>query len=361
MGNLSAVIMAGGSGKRFWPLSRKRMPKQFLSFFESKSLIEVTIDRMAKIVGVQNVFIVMGKSQIPMFQEIVPSFPFENLIAEPCARDTAAAIGYSAVVISKMRPGSTIITAPADHLIDEDGSFQNIIKTGAKLAKDTGCLLTIGIKPSHPATGYGYIEIGEKISGKDSINAFEVRSFREKPPERIAESYLKSGSFFWNGGIFIWQPSVILEEISKHLPEMHKKLMDIRLALNTDDWYMHAEQIFPEIERISIDFGVLEKSKNILMIKGDFFWDDIGSWTSFGSYLKKDENNNGVKGLFIAEDANNCLVVSDSEKLTALSGVQDLIIVNTKDVTLVCNRNDDQGVKKLVEKLAKSEDMNRFL
>lgn len=361
MDNLSAVIMAGGSGKRFWPLSRQKMPKQFLSFFESKSLIEVTIDRMAKIVGMENVFIVMGESQIPIFQEIMPNFSTENLIAEPCARDTAAAIGYSAVVISKMRPGSTIITAPADHLIDDDDSFQNIIKTGAKLAKNTGCLLTIGIKPSYPATGYGYLEIGEKISGEDSINAFEVKSFREKPPERTAESYLKSGNFFWNGGIFIWQPSVILEEISKHLPMMHKKLMDIRLALNTADWYMHAKQIFPQIEKISIDFGVLEKSKNILMIKGDFFWDDIGSWTSFGSYLKKDENGNGVKGLYVAEDTNNCLIVSDSEKLTALSGVHNLIIVNTKDVTLVCDRNDDQGVKKLVEKLSESSEMSRFL
>ncbi len=361
MSNLSGVIMAGGSGKRFWPLSRQKMPKQFLSFFESKSLIEVTIERMAKIVGSENVFIVMGKSQIPIFQKIVPSFPDKNLIPEPCARDTAAAIGYSAVVISKLRPGSTIITAPADHLIDDGESFQNIIKTSAKLAKNTGCLLTIGIKPTYPATGYGYIEKGEKISGEDSINAFEVKSFREKPPEKIADSYLRTGKFFWNGGIFIWQPSVILEEISNYLPELHKKLMDIRLALNYENWYKHAEEVFPKIPKISIDFGVLEKSKNILMVKGDFFWDDIGSWTSFGSYLKKDKDNNGVKGLFVAENSNNCLVVSDSEKLTALSGVQNLIIVNTKDVTLVCDRNDDQGVKKLVEKLAKSEKMKHFL
>ena len=356
-----ALIMAGGSGTRFWPESRQSFPKQFLSFFKSQSLIQMTVSRMEDIVGRENVFVILGQRHIRLFKEQNPDFPVDNIIPEPCGRDTSAAIGLAAVVISRLRPGSTMMVCPADHMIDDLPAFRKIMQQGAKIAEQTGCLITIGIPPAFPSSAYGYIEAGEKISSRGGVDASEVKRFREKPDQMTAKSYISKGNYFWNAGIFIWQTGTILEEISTHLPELYDVLTEIGSAFDSDNVAETIERVFPTAPRISIDFGVMEKSKRILTIKGDFFWDDLGSWTAYAGYIDKDKQGNSARGLYIAENSENCIIISDKKHMIALSGVRDLIIIHTNDVTLVCDRKDDQGIKKLVNRLKEDENFAEYI
>jgi len=353
--------MAGGSGTRFWPESRNSFPKQFLPFFENKSLIQMTVERMGDIVGKENVFIIMGKKHVPLFIKQVPDFPEENLILEPCARDTAAAVGLAAMVISLMRPGSVMIVAPADHLIDEIEKYRSVLENGCRIAKRSGCLLTIGIKPREASSAYGYIDAGEKISGTDGVDAFEVRAFKEKPDKITAMEYLRQDNYFWNSGIFIWETSSILEEISTHIPEMYGLLTEIAASFNSGHSLDVVEELFPQLPKTSIDYGVLEKSTRILTMKGDFYWDDLGSWNAYAGYLEKDTSNNSAQGNYIAEDCHGNIIISDSDNLVALSGVKDLIVVRSDDVTMVCDKKDDQAIKRLVNSLKNSDKFSKFI
>lgn len=360
MSNNVAVIMAGGSGTRFWPSSRTDSPKQFLSFFKGKSLIQMTIDRMTGIVGSENVFIVIGEKYINLIREHIPDFPEKNLIFEPCARDTAAAIGLAAVSVARLRPGSVMTITPSDHVIDNEENFKKIILNGSKIAKDTDCLLTIGIKPDHASTAYGYIEAGEKITNKGGVDANEVKAFKEKPSKEVAQEYMDSGNYFWNSGIFIWKASTILEEISYHLPEHYGILSEINASNDMKEFSSTINKLFPSMKKISIDYGVLEKSKKILTIMGDFFWDDLGSWNAFARYLNKDDNDNAYKGNVLTVDTNNSLVINNDSGIVAVSGLDDVIVVRTEDAVLVCNRNDDQSVKKVVEMLKNIDKFRKF-
>lgn len=356
-----ALIMAGGSGTRFWPRSRTGFPKQFLAFFKAKSLIQMTVERMSAIVGLENVFVILGKKHVRLFLEQNPGFPVDNVIPEPCGRDTAAAIGLAAVVISHLRPGSVMIVCPADHMIDDLPAFGSIMEHGARIADKTDCLITIGIPPAFPSSAYGYIEAGEKISNQGNVDAFEVKRFREKPDTATAKGYISKGNFFWNAGIFIWQTSTILQELSRHLPELYSLLAEIQNALGGEDPGATIDAVFPQAPKISIDYGVMEKSRNILTIRGDFFWDDLGSWTAYAGYMEKDASGNMADGLYMVENTSGCIIIGDKDHLTALSGVKDLIVVHTADVTLVCNRHDDQGIKALVNRLQEDERLSRFI
>lgn len=321
----------------------------------------MTVERMANICSRDNVFIILGARYADLVLDQIPNFPRENLIFEPCARDTAAAIGLGAVIVSKRRPGSTMVVAPADHLIDEEDKFRTIVENGFSIARKTDCLLTIGIPPREPSSAYGYIEAGETISAVGNVEAWEVRGFKEKPDTQTARTYLEKGNFLWNSGIFIWRTNTILQEISHHLPQVHEMLSEIRASLGTAQAAQVLETVFPMIQKISIDYGVLEKSKDILTLKGDFFWDDLGSWNAFANYLKQDKSGNRITGKALVESSHDCLVIGDEESLVATYGVRDLIIVRARDAVLVCDRNDDQAVKKLVEKMKSMDNLKGFV
>jgi len=310
---------------------------------------------MVALVGIENVFVILRQKQICLFKEQNPDFPVDNIIPEPCARDTAAAIGLASVVISRLRPGATMMVCPADHMIDDIPAFSRIMQQGSKIADRTGCLITIGIPPASPSSAYGYIEAGETISSQGGVDASEVKRFREKPDPATAKGYISRGNFFWNAGIFIWQTGTILEEISRHLPELYAILAEINSAFDTDRVADTIERVFPQAPRISIDYGVLERSRRILTIKGDFFWDDLGSWTAYAGYIRKDKSGNSARGLYIMENSEDCIIISDKKHLVALSGVRDLIVIHTADVTMVCNRHNDQGIKNLVNTLKNDE------
>lgn len=358
----AAVIMVGGSGTRFWPYSRKRFPKQYLPLFEGKSLFQLTVQRLSGLMPMENIFIVTNQSQLQHIKNQVPDIVDGNIILEPQGRNTAPAIGLAALAVSKKMPGAVMVVCPADHLIKDEQLFHKEITGAARLARQTGCLLTIGIKPDKPNTGYGYIEAGEKIASYGTDTAYEVCSFCEKPDLNTAERYLEAGNYWWNSGIFVWQTTVILEELSTHCPAIYLPLMELGDSYQTDIWQEELNKIFPELPAVSIDYGLLEKSKNILTIQGSFDWDDMGSWNAFSRYLEEDNEGNRASGNVLPyKSSSNIVVTGSNSTLCALSGVHNLIIVQTDDVLMICDRRDDQAVKELVGRLSEMEDGENYI
>jgi mannose-1-phosphate guanylyltransferase len=356
-----AVIMAGGKGTRFWPKSRERMPKHLLDIVSEKTIIQETIDRIVPLVPVDNILIVTGHSHADALAKQLPQIPEKNIIIEPVGRNTAPCIGLAALHIKRKSPDDVMVVLPADHLITDAPRFRHLLSSAAEVAAQSDFLLTIGIKPTYPETGYGYLEQGilkATIKGED---IYEVKSIREKPDLEQAKVFLEKGGFYWNSGMFLWRADTILRAIKKWLPDIHKGLLRIEGAIGTDKEKESVEHVYRMISSISIDYGVMEKADNVLLVKGDFGWSDMGSWDALWEVLEKDEHGNTSRGkaLFIGVDAKNSLIQS-SRKLVALVGVEDLIVVETEDSLLICKRGCSQDVKKVVEILEHKE-MKEFL
>jgi mannose-1-phosphate guanylyltransferase len=347
-----AVIMAGGKGARFWPRSREKMPKHLLDILSERTMIRETVDRIRPLIPAERTLIVTGKSHAAELIRQLPEIPPENILIEPVGRNTAPCIGLAALHILKRVPDAVMLVLPSDHRIGDEATFLRILQAAAGAALQGDPLVTIGIRPTGPETGYGYIEQGEHFSTSGADEIYRVRTIREKPPREQAESFLAQGGFSWNSGMFVWKASTIIEAIGQFLPDLQDGLIQIREAIGTDREEEVVGAIYAGQRAVSIDYGVMEKAKDVLVIPGAFDWSDLGSWDALWEVSEKDENGNAARGVFIGIDAADSLIHSPG-KLVALVGVKDLLVVETKDALLICRRGRSQDVRKIVETLEK--------
>lgn len=345
MRKIYGVIMAGGGGTRFWPLSRKKLPKQLLNLSGNGLMINETIERMANFINRENIFIVTTKEQADKMNELVDE-GINNILVEPSARNTAACIGYAAMEIVKKHGDGVMCILPSDHHIKDEEEFTRILNIAIEEAYSEDKLVTIGITPTFPSTGYGYINFDRE----DTSSIKKVEAFVEKPNYETALKYIKSKEYLWNSGMFIWKASVILQNFERFLPRVSNILIKIGEAMNTSNEYKVIEELYTKIPSISIDYGIMERSDNVVVIEGDFGWSDVGSWDTLGAIYETDEFGNIITGEQINLETYNCISYSD-KRLIATMGIRDTIIVETEDVVLVCAKDKAQDVKKIVERL----------
>lgn len=342
------VIMAGGGGTRFWPLSRKAVPKQLLNLSGKDLMVNDTIDRFEGLVDKEDIYIVTNVVQADTMRSATKGrLMEEHILAEPAARNTAACIGYAAMEIVKKRGDGMMCILASDHFIKNTKGFQDVLRDAIKTAEETDALVTLGIAPTFPSTGYGYICCGEEVSGTP---AYKVEDFVEKPDLETAEAYIDAGNYLWNSGMFIWKASTILTYFEKLLPDIYACLVEIGDAMGTDLEEETINRVYPVIPKISIDYGIMERADHVLVLKGDFGWNDIGSFDALSAIYEPDEQGNIGKGKRIMIDTSDCIICGD-ERLIATVGVQDIIVVETKDAVLVCHKSKAQDVKKIVEEL----------
>ncbi len=341
-----AVIMAGGVGARFWPKSRAEEPKQLLSLFSESSMIQNTVERMNGIVENKNIYVVTNKVQKDKIAKQLSQIPVENIIEEPFGKNTAAAIGLASVIVDKKHNDAVTIVLPADHLINDKEEFQRVIKEAVDFAYSQKALVTIGITPTRPDTGYGYIQIDES----EEETLFKVLRFAEKPNLDTAKRFLEAGDFFWNSGMFIWRTDVILNEIKTYMVDLYEGLNTITKSIDTENYDEVLSNVYGQLRSISIDYGIMENSKIVYLVKGGFDWSDVGSWDAVYHLLNKDDKQNVSKGEAYFGNTTGTYVNSE-DKFTAVIGVKDLLIIDTKDATLVCHRDYAQDVKLIVDYL----------
>ena len=345
------LIMAGGGGTRFWPLSRKRVPKQLLNLDGKEVMINETIDRLSGIVEKENVFIVTNEEQVDLTKIVTGERVLENhILAEPSARNTAACIGYGAIEILKKYGDGIMCILASDHYIKDEETFKEVLKKAIKTVEETDGLVTIGIKPTFPSTGYGYIK-NEALSGKEYKTVLE---FVEKPNWEKATSYIESGNYAWNSGMFVWKASTIMKYFERLLPDIYEKLMIIMEAMGTASERDIINAIYGTIPKISIDYGIMERAERVYMLEGDFGWNDIGSFDALPALYESDESGNVVRGENVLIDSKGNIIVGD-KKMIACVGVENLIVVDTEDALLVCRKDRAQDVKEVVAALEKSE------
>ena len=348
---ISVVIMAGGKGERFWPKSRINLPKQFLSLTDDgKSMIQHTVERVKSLVNIENIYVVTNEMYKNLVLKHVPDIPEENIIIEPAAKNTAPCIGLAAIHIAKKDINSKMIILPSDHLIKFNEIFIDTLKTALDVVEKGDNLATIGITPNYPETGYGYINFTKGESFKDSTNIYEVLRFVEKPNLEKAKEYLTSGQYLWNSGMFVWKASTILKNFKEYLPEIYKGLQKIGKSINTGKYEEVLKKEFLNLPSESIDYGIMEKAKNIYVIPGNFGWDDVGSWLSLERINKTNQDGNVITGNVISIKTKNS-IIQGSNKLIATIGLEDIVVVDTDDVTLICHKNNTQEVKEVINNL----------
>ena len=345
------VIMAGGGGTRFWPLSRKAKPKQFLNLSGKYTMVMDTIKRLCRVADKEDIFVVTGEGFVASTaEETKEILRADHILGEPAARNTAACIGYAAMEIVKKYGDGVMCVAASDHFIKDEEEYERVMRMAASLADEKDALVTIGIKPTFPSTGYGYIRSNRNAEADYS----EVEEFVEKPNLETAKGYLASGQYAWNSGMFVWKASVILGYFERLLPDIYECLVKIGDAMGTDREKQVIQEVYPAIPKISVDYGIMERAKGVLMVEGDFGWNDVGSFDALEEIYEKDENGNVVLANGCLLDTNGCILYGDGEKLIATLGVQDLVIAQTKDIVLVCDKKRAQDIKLIPETLAKS-------
>ena len=344
----TALIMAGGRGERFWPKSRKNLPKQFLSLTDDgKMMIQLTVERILPLVDIEDIFIVTNASYKTLVREQLPALPEENILCEPVGRNTAPCIGLGAAYIQKKYGDATMLVLPSDHLIKYNAIFLNTLQSACDVAEGGDNLVTIGITPNYPETGYGYI----KFDPREMLgSAFKVERFVEKPDLETAKAYLATEQYLWNSGMFIWRSSTILKALETYVPETYAGLTEIGRAIGTGEEQSVLESRFAAFKSESIDYAVMEKSDNIYILTGSFGWDDVGSWLAVERIKKTNEFGNVVDGTVVAVDTENC-IIQGSEKLIATVGLENIIIIDSADALLVCEKNHAGDIKKVLENL----------
>jgi mannose-1-phosphate guanylyltransferase len=348
------AIMAGGIGSRFWPKSRTSYPKQFLDILNTgKSLIQWTFDRYAAFIPTENIYVVASEEYSSLIAEQLPKIPKENILAEPSRKNTAPCIAYISFKLMQKDPDASLIVAPSDHIILDNETFRNISLKALEFVGSIKALVTLGITPTHPNTGYGYIQ-REAVEVADSI--YKVKTFTEKPSLEIAKSFLESGDFLWNGGIFIWKVKNILKAFEIYQPEMFELFENEKACFNTEKEVAALGRIYPLCTSISIDFAIMEKADNVYVIPSSFGWSDLGTWNSAYENMEKDYLGNAVSAEnVVVIDATKCMVSAPKEKLVVLQGMDDMIVVDTKDVLLICSKNKEQEIKEYVAEVKRSK------
>lgn len=351
---LYAVIMAGGVGSRFWPRSKKRLPKQLIKIFGDMTMIQATVDRLSGIVEKDNIFIITNELQRPEVIKQLHNVPEENIIEEPFGRNTAACIGLASIIVKAKDPDAVTVVLPADHIIKEKDKFLETIQEAAQFAYESKGLVTIGINPTRPETGYGYIQINDEEVSK---NVFKVYTFAEKPNYATALRFIESGDFLWNSGMFIWRVDAILDEIKNLMPDLHQGLIKIQENISKPNFRDELINVYGQLKKTSIDYGIMEKSSKVFLTKGMFTWSDVGSWEEVYQLSEKNNNGNAVTGNVFTDMVADSYIYSP-DKMTAVIGLDNIIVINHEDTVLVCRRDKAQNVKEIVDfiKINKMDD-----
>lgn len=352
---LHAIVMAGGSGTRFWPASRAALPKQLLPLAGPKTLLEDTVERLAGLVPPERLMVVTAQRLLPAVQAQLPAVPAIGLVGEPCKRDTAPCVGLAALLVARHDPDATMAVMPSDHVIKSAAQFRAAILQAAALVTETpGRLVTFGIKPTYPAESFGYIQQGEPLpqpAGGAAVH--RVARFREKPPASVAAEYLAAGNFLWNAGIFVWKAATILEALATHQPECLEHLKIIAAAWDTADRETVFAREFAAIRGISIDYAVLEHATDVAVIEAPFSWDDLGGWSAVARQRGADAEGNTIVGRHLGIDSVRTIVHADDNHLVVTMGLEDMLVVHTPDATLVANRAHEEAVRRVVSELEK--------
>lgn len=356
---LHAVIMAGGSGTRFWPESRGARPKQLLRLVGERTMIQAAVDRLGHLVPTERVLIVTNAALVDEIWNQVPKLPPKALIGEPCRRDTAPCIGLAALSIVQNDPEGVMAVMPSDHVIAPDDKFQQAISLAADLVEESPQrIVTFGIRPSYPAESFGYIERGAAVdlsargTSGTGMTAYQVRQFREKPKAELARQYLAAGSFYWNAGIFVWKAATILQALEQREPEMFAHLSAIAAAMDTLRYQEVLAREFTAIRGVSIDYAVMEHARDVVVIEAPFAWDDVGSWQAIARLQGTDAHGNTVTGHHLAERTTGSIIRSAGDHLIVTLGIHDCIVVHTPDATLVANKHDEEAIRELVKMIA---------
>jgi len=356
-----AAIMAGGEGTRLWPASRDTCPKQFINVLGGRPLVVQTLERLEGLLPPENLLVLVNHKHQEAARRLLTDLPDENLVVEPRIRDTGPCIGLACEIIRKRAGDQTVVCLPSDHVIDPAEALRQCLRRAETCVQaDPGALYAIGIRPTYPATGYGYLLRGETVGEVDGEPVFEVASFHEKPSIALAEAYFDAGDYFWNSGICFGRTDAILEEIRRHQPELAEGLKQLVPDLDTDRQATALARVYPRFPRINVSDGVMEKADQVRVIEGHFAWDDVGTWRILQAHLGADEDANVAQGEAVTVDSRGNLIYAADDQLVAALGVRDLVIVVTPDATLVTTRDKVEDVKKLVAHL-KAQHMDRFL
>ncbi|WP_186431535.1 mannose-1-phosphate guanylyltransferase [Clostridium sp. BSD9I1] len=346
---LCALIMAGGKGTRFWPLSTEEKPKQFLKLLSEDTMIQMTVKRLEKLMPIERIFVVTAKQYVSLVKDQLPSLPKRNIIVEPVGKNTAPCIALSAFIIDKYYKDATIAVLPSDHLIPNEDKFRETLKSGYEFVKNQeDAIVTLGMKPDRPETGYGYIKCIDKVC---DVSGFEIRSveqFVEKPNLERAEHYLKQGNYLWNGGMFIWKTSTVLKLTNEYLNNTYNVLSEIATT-SEEEFDAVLEEKYPEVDSVSVDYGIMENAKNIYVIPSDFGWDDVGTWYALERYREKDENNNICVGDVKQIDSTNNIVVGNNKPII-ITGMKDVFVVESDDVIFIGKKENIENIKEIRSK-----------
>lgn len=356
------VIIAGGKGERFWPQSRAKRPKHLLPIVGEKPMLAQTLDRVRALVPAKNTFVITSAVQEKAVREVCPKLPRENIIAEPIGRDTAPAVGLAAAIVGARDPNGVFAVLPADHVIHDSEAYQRDLRAAFAAASSEPVIATIGIEMTEPATGFGYIQRGDKWKTFERRPVYRVARFVEKPSLEVAQRYLESGDYAWNAGMFVWSVPVVESALQRFAPDLHAGLQPIRDALGQGrNLPPVLKRVYPKLTKISIDYAVLEKSDNVVVLPSSFDWDDVGAWPAVARHYPKDGAGNVTRGLAVVEDGTGNIVFSDDGHLTAVVGASDLIVVHTKDATLVVPKAKAQEIKQLLKRVEALKGGERWL
>jgi mannose-1-phosphate guanylyltransferase len=370
-GDRYVIIMAGGRGERFWPVSREKTPKQLITLLGDRSFLQQAVDRVSPLVPARNILIITNEAQAPEVRKQLPKLPKENVIAEPIGRDTCAAVTLGAALVGARSTTGVMAVLPADHVIPDEKKFQQVLADAFDLAGRGQAIVTIGIKPTEAATGYGYIRVGEPLPPPQGVKSYKTvfhraEKFVEKPHYDQALEYLNTGQYRWNAGMFIWSFVTVTEGLQKHQPEMYEACQRwFKVASNPSKLNKVLAKEYPEIRRVSIDYALLEHAHNVVVADGDFQWDDLGSWTALGRHLKPDAEGNCAQADFIHVDAARNIIFDARSKSRrtpiAVVGLRDSILVQTDDAVLLAHKSQAQKVKELVKKLAADPKLKKLV
>jgi mannose-1-phosphate guanylyltransferase len=349
---LHAVIMAGGSGTRFWPKSRRNRPKQLLRLHGDATMIQQTLGRIGPLVDPERTWIITGADQAEATREQLPDLPAGQVVGEPCPRDTAACVGLAASLVSRRDPDATMIVMPADHVIEPADEFRRTVKAAASVVDDDpSAFVTFGITPDRPETGYGYIERAERLGDPEGVPVYRVERFREKPDRATAEQFLSTGKFVWNAGIFVWKAGAVLDALARHRPALAEAIARVSGALDTPEFEETLAREYPSMEKVPIDKAVMEHAENVRVLEVPYRWNDVGDWRSLTALVPPDARGNTIQGPVHAVETDGCIIVADEGTLIATLGVEDLVIVQSAGATLVARRDQLDRLKGMVEGL----------